>query len=129
MRFGRFASAETVFTVIEMPPVIPSVGGFGDDEDTGGGGGGKKGGTVAILPVDMTGQIGISPSTDISGGGGGGFGVIDGNVAFLDGLTGGTSVAITVNTVSADANLPNLIVDALQQYNLVSGPIDVTIAA
>lgn len=37
-------------------------------------------------------------------------------------------VNITVNTVSADANLPNLIVDALQQYNLVSGPIDVAIA-
>ena len=37
-------------------------------------------------------------------------------------------VNITVNTVSADANLPNLIVDALQQYNLVSGPLDVQIA-
>lgn len=37
-------------------------------------------------------------------------------------------VNITVNTVSADANLPNLIVDALQQYNLISGPINVAIA-
>ena len=35
---------------------------------------------------------------------------------------------ITVNTVSADANLPNLIVEALQTYNLTSGPVDVTIA-
>ena len=40
----------------------------------------------------------------------------------------GANVSITVNTVSADANLPNLIVDALQQYNLVSGPLDVQIA-
>ena len=39
------------------------------------------------------------------------------------------TVNITVNTVSADANLPNLIVEALQQYNLVSGPLDVQIAA
>ena len=35
---------------------------------------------------------------------------------------------ITVNTVSADSNLPNLIVEALQTYNLVSGPLDVQIA-
>ena len=37
-------------------------------------------------------------------------------------------VNITVNTVSADANLPTLIVDALQQYNLYNGPLDVQIA-
>ena len=51
-----------------------------------------------------------------------------GNEALLDGMTGGV-VNITVNTVSADANLPNLIVEALQTYNLVSGPVDVQIAA
>ena len=38
------------------------------------------------------------------------------------------TVNITVNTVTADSNLPNLIVEALQQYNLVSGPLDVQIA-
>jgi hypothetical protein len=37
-------------------------------------------------------------------------------------------VNITVNTVTADAELPNLIVEALQQYNLTSGPLDVEIA-
>jgi hypothetical protein len=35
---------------------------------------------------------------------------------------------VTVNTVTADANLPNLVVEALQTYNLVSGPLDVQIA-
>jgi len=74
----------------------------------------------------MTGFVGISPSTIISGGGGGGTGAAMGTEALLDGLTGG--VNIVVNTVSADANLPNLIVEALQQYNLTSGPIDVAIA-
>jgi hypothetical protein len=38
------------------------------------------------------------------------------------------TVNITVNTVTADAELPNLIVEALQQYNLTSGPLDVEIA-
>jgi hypothetical protein len=40
-----------------------------------------------------------------------------------------TPVNITVNTVTADANLPNLIVESLQRYNLISGPVDVQIAA
>jgi hypothetical protein len=105
---------------------IPGLGG-GDEEDGGGGGGG--GGRRAVarpVPVDMSGFIGISPSTIISGGGGGGTGAAMGTEALLDGLTGG--VNIVVNTVSADANLPNLIVEALQQYNLTSGPIDVAIA-
>jgi len=37
-------------------------------------------------------------------------------------------VNITVNTVTADAELPNLIVEQLQRYNLISGPLDVQIA-
>lgn len=53
-----------------------------------------------------------------------------GDIFSLEALAARASVVnITVNTVSADANLPNLIVDALQQYNLVSGPIDVAIAS
>jgi hypothetical protein len=35
---------------------------------------------------------------------------------------------VTVNTVTADANFPSLVVEALQTYNLVSGPLDVQIA-
>ena len=53
-----------------------------------------------------------------------------GDIFSLEALAARAAVVnITVNTVSADANLPNLIVDALQQYNLVSGPIDVAIAS
>lgn len=103
--------------------------------DGGGGGGGGGGGSKKPqkpTPVDMTGQVTIFGGTDISGGGGGGFGAIMDTMAFLDGLTGGAPTVVnnvTVNTVTADANLPNLIVDALQQYNITSGPIDVAIAA
>lgn len=116
---GGGAVTPPVVPPVVPPPVVPPPGG---------GGGGGKGGTVTILPVDMTGQIPLFPSTEISGGGGGGFGAIIGNEAVLDGMTGGMDVSITINTVSADANLPNLIVEALQQYNLTSGPIDVAIA-
>jgi uncharacterized membrane protein YgcG len=53
-----------------------------------------------------------------------------GDLFSLDALAARSNVVnITVNTVSADANLPNLIVDALQQYNLYNGPLDVQIAA
>ena len=119
--FDRFDAG--VNTLPNIPGVTtPSV-----TAPSGGGGGGGAGKTIKIQPVDMTGFVGISPSTEISGGGGGGFGAVMGTEAVLDGLTGG--VSITVNTVTADANLPNLIVEALQTYNLVSGPLDVTIAA
>ena len=90
--------------------------------------GGKGGVAAKPIPVDMTGFVGISPSTNIGGGGGGGFGAAMGTEALLDGLTGGV-VNITVNTVTADANLPTLIVEALQTYNLQNGPVDVEIAA
>ena len=108
--------------------VIPSLGGLDDDEEDGGGGGrggrrrgdggggligqGGRGGESVFSPglggVDLSGfQLGpLSPA----------------DMAAL------SQINITVNTVSADANLPNLIVDALQQYNLIAGPIDVQIA-
>ncbi len=38
------------------------------------------------------------------------------------------TVNITVNTVTTDGEFPNKIVEALQTYNLVSGPLDVQIA-
>ena len=113
-------------TVPNVPTV--TVPGVETPPPAAGGGGGGKGGGAKILPVDMTGFVGISPSTNISGGGGGGFGAAMGTEALLDGMTGGV-VNITVNTVTADANLPNLIVEALQTYNLYNGPVDVQIAA
>jgi len=95
---------------------------------TGGGsrGGGGKGGEADESLRE--GMVTILPSTEVFGAaGGGGFGAAMGNEALLDGMTGGV-VNVVVNTVSADANLPNLIVEALQTYNLTSGPIDVAIA-
>jgi hypothetical protein len=119
--FPSIAPTPTV-VVPTIPTVTPGGG------TSSGGGGGKGAAPIRILPVDMEGQIPIIGGIpEFGGGGGGGFGAAPGNEALLDGLTGG--VSITVNTVSADANLPNLIVDALQRYNLTSGPIDVTIAA
>jgi hypothetical protein len=38
------------------------------------------------------------------------------------------AVNITVNTVTADENLPTVIVDALQRYNLIYGPAEIEIA-
>lgn len=90
----------------------------------------QPGGIIDQLREDIAQQL-----IDLGGGaGGGGYGAVMGTAAVLDGLTGGvstppTTISITVNTVTADANLPNLIVDALQQYNITSGPIDVAIAA
>jgi hypothetical protein len=38
------------------------------------------------------------------------------------------NINITVNTVTADENLPTVIVDALQRYNLIYGPAEIEIA-
>jgi phage-related protein len=58
------------------------------------------------------------------------FGVAERIAAMESGrVSQASSVNITVNTVTADANLPNLIVESLQRYNLISGPVDVQIAA
>jgi len=112
--------------VIPAPVIVPAAG-----DISGGGGGGGRGSTRAaneartvIAPTEgfiaageSAAQIGFA-GIDLSG------------VDFMaqDQRILPDTVNITVNTVSADANLPNLIVDALQQYNLVSGPLDVQIA-
>ena len=119
---------------IGMPTFTPGVdeGPEEDEEEDGGkgrGGGGGGARTVRIAPVSMEGQVGIIGGIPEGFGGGGGTGAVLGTEAVLDGMTGGSSVVnVTINTVSTDANLPNLIVEALQQYNLVNGPIDVAIA-
>jgi hypothetical protein len=101
---------------------IPDIGGG----STGGGGGGssRAGGGAAQgfgnLAASGLQNIGISSSGAL----------IDFATGELvnDQRTLPDVVNITVNTVSADANLPTLIVDALQQYNLYNGPLDVQIA-
>jgi hypothetical protein len=102
---------------------IPDLGG-GSTGGGGGGGSSRAGGGAAQgfgnLAASGLQNIGISSSG-----------------ALIDFATGDSVndqrtlpdvVNITVNTVSADANLPTLIVDALQQYNLYNGPLDVQIA-
>lgn len=101
-------------------PEVPSGGGGG-----GGGGSSRAGGGARTVIGSTAGFIAAGESAGMVGLGGIDFSNLD--LAALESSMG-ANVNITVNTVSADANLPNLIVDALQQYNLVSGPLDVQIA-
>ena len=110
-------------------PTIPSGtggGGGGGGGGSGGGGGGggssRTGGGARTVIGSTEGFIAAGESASMIGVGGIDFSNLD--LAALE----SSIVNITVNTVSADANLPNMIVDALQQYNLVSGPLDVQIA-
>lgn len=106
--------------VIAPMPMIPELnlggGGGGGGSRTGGGtggGGGGEGGQYFTTP-GFFGPLDPQEIADF--------------LARSDQRTLPDTVNITVNTVSADANLPTLIVEALQTYNLQSGPIDVAIA-
>jgi hypothetical protein len=106
--------------------VVPEISSAGGGGGGGGGGGSSRAGGGARTVIGSTaGLIAAGESASMIGLGGINFSDLD--LAALESSMG-TNVSITVNTVSADANLPNLIVDALQQYNLVSGPLDVQIA-
>lgn len=89
-----------------------------------GGSGGGGGGGVGIGIPDQT--IFSTPETSALTT----FGVAE-RIAAMESARASQAapVNITVNTVTADANLPNLIVESLQRYNLISGPVDVQIAA
>ncbi len=53
-----------------------------------------------------------------------------GDLFSLDSLAARSNVInITVNTVTTDGEFPNKVAEALQQYNLYNGPLDVQIAA
>jgi hypothetical protein len=85
-------------------------GGGGGSARTGGGGGGSYYNDFSLGAIDSS---------------------FSGDLFSLEALGQRTLqdvVNITVNTVTADANLPTLIVEALQQYNLVNGPADFQIA-
>lgn len=90
----------------------------------GGGGTGGGGGSVGIGIPDQT--IFSTPETSALTT----FGMAE-RIAAMESARASQAapVNITVNTVTADANLPNLIVESLQRYNLISGPVDVQIAA
>jgi phage-related protein len=114
-RLDRMAGAGTPspLTIPSIPPIVPpsTGGGGGGGSRTGSGGGGGGGGSY--YNDFSLGAIDSSFSGDFSG---------------LQFDEFGNVVNITVNTVTADSNLPTLIVEALQTYNVQSGPIDVAIA-
>lgn len=127
----RAATPTIVAPAIAVPAPIATPGGGGG----GGGGGGRRrrgggGGGEAVFSPMLGGLGGGIEQMSFD------FSKVDtGDLFSLDRMSRMASgemlppVNITVNTVSADANLPNLIVEALQTYNLTSGPIDVQITA
>jgi phage-related protein len=56
------------------------------------------------------------------------FGVAERIAAMESAKTSAAPINITVNTMTADSNTPMFIVEQLQRYNLISGPVDVQIA-
>lgn len=96
----------------ELPNGGGSSGGGSRGGSRGGGGGGVGGGNDLVTIQGFT-----------------SFGVAE-RIAEMESARAAQAapVNITVNTVTADANLPNLIVESLQRYNLISGPVDVQIA-
>lgn len=114
--FDRFnAGVNTLPTIPTIPaPTVttPSGGGGGGGSSRRGGGGGE----MTIQPFDPSAYDAKNRFYEIP--------------AALDAAYAPKQAVynVTVNTVTADANLPNLVVDALQRYNLVSGPLDVQIA-
>jgi hypothetical protein len=105
-------------------PAIPAL--TPDEEDGGGGrgGGGRDGGRATAASDNTVGGQFLFSNAEAEN-------IIGGQFLFSNAEAEAqfsSPINITVNTVSADANLPNLIVDALQQYNLIAGPIDVQIA-
>jgi hypothetical protein len=118
-RADRIDTPGTISTPGLTIPDLTLPGGGG-----GGGGGGAGGGSVGIGIPDQT--IFSTPETSALTT----YGMAE-RIAAMESARGtqAAPVNITVNTVTADANLPNLIVESLQRYNLISGPVDVQIAA
>ena len=102
---------------VDIPaPALPSGGSRGGGSRSGGGGGGGGGGVGGGNDL-----VTIQAFTS--------FGNAE-RIAAMESARDAqpAPINITVNTVTADANLPNLIVESLQRYNLISGPLDVQIA-
>ena len=98
---------------VDIPaPALPSGG-------SSGGGGGKETPTFAREAAQFTAASSAFQGITT-------FGIAE-RIAARDAQP--APINITVNTVTADANLPNLIVESLQRYNLISGPLDVQIAS
>lgn len=91
--------------------------GSGSGSGGSGGGGGGIGGGRDLVTIQNA-EVGALTT----------LGVAERIAAMASGRTQAAPVNITVNTVTADSNLPTLIVEQLQRYNLISGPVDVQIA-
>ena len=96
---------------IDVAPMLPGGGGGGG----GGGTGGANGGGVSTLPTPFA---NMAPIRDVNW---------DATLAREAALAAGT-INVTVNTVTAPADLGETIVDALRQYNRSNGPVDVLVA-
>jgi phage-related protein len=85
--------------------------------------GGAIGGLIGKIPGLAEGGIVTSPTLAMIGEGGEPEAVIP-----LSKMNGMGSVTININSAVADANLGDIIVNALKQYNRRSGPVQVQIA-
>jgi hypothetical protein len=116
----RLSAASASGATFSVPSfAIPDSGGSSGGSSSGGGGGGGSAGSS---------RAGGSMFNDFS------LGPIDssysGDLFSLDALAARSNVInITVNTVTTDGEFPNKVAEALQQYNLYNGPLDVQIAA
>ena len=98
--------------------------GAGSGAGSGGGSGGGSKSIVAGAPGAFNLQAGDNPAVNALTT----FGVAERIAAMESAKATASPINITVNTVTADANLPTFIVEQLQRYNLISGPVDVQIA-
>lgn len=120
---GRADRIDTPGTISTPGFTVPDVslpGGGGGGSSRGGGGGGSAGIGIPDQTIFSTPETSALTT----------FGMAE-RIAAMESARASQAapVNITVNTVTADANLPNLIVESLQRYNLISGPVDVQIAA
>jgi hypothetical protein len=95
------------------------------EASSGGGGGGGRGGRGGLSIDPRALELGGLTLANLAD-----YGNLESarlaDLALLD--TAQAPINITVNTVTADENLPTVIVDALQRYNLIYGPAEIEIA-
>jgi hypothetical protein len=112
---------------LPSPPRLPSMGGGMMPEDMTGGGGGGGGGAraggaaIGIDPRALDLPIYQLPNLEDYGR------TESARLADLELLNAQPAINVTVNTVTAPADLGQTIVDALIQYNRTSGPIDILV--
>lgn len=128
---GAPSSAGFIGSVDRLPLPSGMSGGIPDltiptESGGGGGGGGRGGGGRGGLSIDpralQLGGLNLPNLAD--------YGSIESARLADLALMGATPsvVNVTINTVTADENLPTMVVDAFQRYNLIYGPAEIEIA-